>query len=362
MLYRSLVRPVLFRCDPESAHHAALFALRLASQVAPLRALAGALFGVADRSLEREIWGLRFPNPVGLAAGFDKNARAVPALARMGFGFVEVGAVSRLPASGNPRPRIFRLPGDRGLINRMGLPNDGAEVIANRLAALRPQPVPIFANVVKTSGLEGDAEAMAADYIPTLRAVLPHVDGVTVNVSCPATPELRAFNQKGAMTVLLRALRAARDEVAIVQGGRRKPMLLKVSPDVDAAERDVILEACADRLVDGLVLANTTTARPAGLRAPSTVLAERGGLSGRPIAARALEMIERFARATGGGVPIIGVGGIFGADDARRALDAGAALVEIYTGYVYEGPSLPRRIVRELARGGWRPPSPAVSS
>lgn len=348
MIYRNLVKPLLFRLDPETAHHLAIGALECAQSIPGAAALLAMLFGAKDSRGPVKLWGLEFPNRLGLAAGFDKNAKVARMLARLGFGFIEVGAVSKEARPGNPRPRIFRLPADRGLINRMGLPNDGAEAIAARLRALGRLPVPCFANIVKTSDLTGDAETMAKDYLVTLRAILPVTDGVTVNVSCPATPELKAFGKKDAMRTLLTALSRERDAILAGADGRFRPMLLKVSPDIDLEERNVILEATVDKLVDGLVLTNTTTTRLAGMDAPPAVLAERGGMSGKPLQAKSLEMIGWFADRLGGRAPIIGVGGIFDAADANRALDAGATLVEIYTGYIYGGPSTPKRIVRGM--------------
>ncbi|MEZ6197976.1 MAG: quinone-dependent dihydroorotate dehydrogenase [Planctomycetota bacterium] len=355
MLYRALLRPILFSFDPESVHHLAVGSLRLASALPPVRGLLGAALDVRAPELEQEIWGLRFPHPVGLAAGFDKNAVAVPALMRMGFAFVEVGAVSSVPRPGNPRPRIFRLPGDRGLINRMGLPNDGVEAIAARLARGGPRPRPLFANIVKTADLEGSISDMAADFVTTLERILPVVDGFTVNVSCPASPNLKAFGRREAMFELLGRLREARDRGVAAGDGRFRPLILKVSPDVDDEESAAIVEAAGKGELDGLVLTNTTTQRPAGLAAPAEVLGERGGLSGAPLHAIALARVREFAAATEGRVPIIGVGGISGVDQSLAMLEAGASLVEVYTGFVYEGPSLPKRIARGLRDRGWRP-------
>lgn len=350
MLYRGVLRPILFSMDPESAHHAALAALRAASATALTRRLVRALWFRGTPELKQMIWGLEFPGPVGLAAGFDKHARALPALAQLGFGFLEVGAISATPRAGNPRPRIFRLPRDRGLINRMGLPNPGAAEAVRRLARMRRLDVPLFANVVKSTDGEMSTEDTAAEYVAALEAVAPHVDGFTVNVSCPAAPELRDLGRGDAMRELLCPLVARRDAL---RGEAVKPLILKVSPDVDDEERDVIAACCAEGLLDGLVLTNTTTRRPESLRAEASVTGEGGGLSGAPLHEIALAHVRWFAERVD--VPIIGVGGIFDAAGARRMLDAGAALVEVYTGFVYEGPSLPGRIARGLAAAGWRP-------
>ena len=351
MLYRSLLRPLLFRMDPEKAHHLGLAALRAAS-VAPW--MLRPFFSRPPESLRRELFGLSFPGPVGLAAGFDKNALAVPALARLGFGFLEVGAVSAEARPGNPGPRIFRLPDDGGLINRMGLPNDGAAVISERLAALRrrAQPdLPLFANIAKTSDLEGDTDTMAADYVKSLDLVLPHVDGVSVNISCPARPELAAFGQRDAMRSLLERVKDSVERSLPARGERPRPaVLLKVSPDIDEGEKEAIDDAAGLGLLDGLVLTNTTRSRPVSLKAPAAITDEAGGLSGRPLFSKALSLVAEFSKRAAGELPIVGVGGISEPEDAERMLEAGADLVEIYTGFVYGGPGLPGRIHRHLAR------------
>lgn len=353
MFYRGLLRPILFSMDPESAHHFALKGLRLASSLSPARGLLRALWHRDVVGLEQTLWGLDFPNPVGLAAGFDKYAHALPALANLGFGFLEVGAVSAQPREGNPRPRIFRLPDDRGLINRMGLPNPGAATTVARLSRMKPLDVPLLANVVKTTEGALSTEETAAEYIEVLEAIAPYVDGFTVNVSCPAAPELRELGRGDAMRELLAPLVASRDAV---KGDAVKPLILKVSPDVDDEERDVIVACCRDGLLDGLVLTNTTTRRPQTLRAGEEVTGQAGGLSGAPLHEVAVSHVAWFAERVD--VPIIGVGGVFDAAGARRMLDAGASLVEVYTGFVYEGPSLPGRIATGLERDGWRPTSP----
>jgi dihydroorotate dehydrogenase len=355
MIYRKILRPLLFALDPEDAHHLAMRGLRLAAALPPARALCGALWGVDAPQLEQEIWGLRFANPVGLAAGFDKNALAVPALSRMGFGFVEVGAVSYEARPGRPRPRIFRLPDDRGLINRMGLPNDGVEAIAKRLARGGERRVPVFANVVKAADVEGDVATMAADFVRTLEHILPVVDGFTVNVSCPASPNLKAFGRREAMFELLGRLGETRDRGVEEADGVFRPLILKVSPDVDDEESAAIVEAADQGLLDGLVLTNTSTQRPASLAAPAATQEEMGGLSGQPLHDIALRRVREFHEATGGRTPIIGVGGIASVDQALAMLEAGASLVEVYTGFVYEGPSLPKTLVRGLKVKGWRP-------
>ncbi len=342
--------------DPERAHHLALWFLRWASRLPLVPALLNFLFGFHDETMAQEIWGIRFPNPIGLAAGFDKNSQALPALGRMGFGFVEVGAISSEARPGNPRPRIFRLKADHALINRMGLPNPGAQETARRLAQLGKRPVPILANIVKNADLDGDVALMAADYVKTLTAIFPHVDGFTVNVSCPATPNLKAFNEKQALFDLLKLLSQERDALVAGSSCNKKPLIVKVSPDVDDAEKAVLIEAFEAGLMDGVVLTNTTTTRPSTLKTEGDVLKQQGGLSGAPLFPISLALVKEFAERSAGKLPIIAVGGISTAEQAHQMLKAGASLVEIYTAFVYEGPSLPKKLAQGL-RGplGWRP-------
>lgn len=307
------------------------------------------LHGGSSASVDAvEFWGLTFPTRIGLAAGFDKNAVAVPALEALGFGFVEVGAVSAHPSEGNPSPRVFRLKADRAVINRMGLPNDGARVVATRLASRQSVGIPVFANIVKTAGMEGTQSEMAAEYVACLDGVLEHVDGVTINVSCPSAPELGAFAARDSLFALLTTIREARDRIVASGDGRFRPMLLKVSPDIPDDERRAIVEASAEGLVDGLVLTNTTRDRSMGLHSDPRVVEEVGGLSGPPLLAKSLAMVEWFRKRLPESMPIIGVGGISNEEDARAMVAAGASLVEIYTGLIYEGPGLVSRLARAL--------------
>ncbi len=296
-----------------------------------------------------EVFGLRFPNPIGLAAGFDKNAVAVPALAALGFGFVEVGTVTRLAQPGNPRPRLFRLPGDAALINRMGFNNQGANAVAARLARERRANVPLGISLGKSKAtLLEEAEA---DYIASLDALYPYGDYFAVNVSSPNTPGLRELQERDRLDALMKALLGRLRERA--EEERRpapKPLLVKVAPDLDGAALDDVLGVCLARGASGLIAVNTTLSRD-GLSAqtPSTLRDEPGGLSGRPLLARALAAVRRLAERSGGRLPLIGCGGVSTPDDACRMLDAGASLVQLYTGFIYEGPGLPRRLVRGLS-------------
>ncbi len=349
MFYRLLLRPLLFCLSPERAHHVALAVLRAASSWSVLTGLVRAMYG--GRSLPTDaltLWGLKFPSRVGLAAGFDKNAVAVPGLEALGFGFVEVGAVSARAADGNPSPRVFRLKKDRAVINRMGLPNDGVDVVASRLASRKAAGIPVFANIVKTAGMEGSHEEMAEDYVTCLEGVLLHVDGVTINVSCPSAPELGAFGAAEALHPLLRVIGEARDRIVAQGDGRFRPMLLKVSPDIADEEREAIVLACRDGLVDGLVLTNTTRDRSMELHSDESIVAEAGGLSGPPLLAKSLAMVTWFREQCPIDIPIVGVGGVSHEKDARAMVAAGASLIEIYTGLIYEGPTLVKRLVRAL--------------
>lgn len=344
-LYTALVRPLLFRLDAEAAHEAAAAALALAGSLPGARALLAAAFAHRDPALERTVWGLRFPNPVGLAAGFDKDARLAHALPALGFGFIEVGTVTWDPQPGNPRPRLARLPEAEALINRMGFNNAGAEALAGRLKALGALPVPLGVNI----GLNKDAEAAQAPalYAKTFARLALFGDYFVINVSSPNTPGLRALQDKLRLEGIL-------DAVARVNGDK-KPVLVKLAPDLDDAGFEALVPFLAERAA-GLILANTATdphLREAALEAGGRRREppfQGGGLSGAPLRARAAELVRRAKALTGGKVPLVGVGGVSAAQDAWELLRAGAALVQVYTGLVYRGPSLPGELCRGLAR------------
>ena len=323
MIYERLARPALFRLgggDAERAHEWTLSRLAaLSGRPAALRALRAAAPKVAPRT----VFGLRFPNPVGLAAGMDKDARALPAWPALGFGFVEVGTVTARAQPGNPRPRVFRLPAEQAVINRMGFNNAGAAALATRLAALRPLGVPLGVSLGKSKVVP--LEDAVEDYLTSLRAVLPHADYVAVNVSSPNTQGLRSLQDRGQLAGLLAALRAE-------AGGT--PVLVKIAPDLTEHAIGEALDVCAEHGVAGVIATNTTVMHDG----------ERGGLSGRPLAARALEVVTFVAKRSE--LPVVGVGGIMSADDALRMFDAGASLVQLYTGLIYRGPALVRQIVR----------------
>ncbi len=329
MTYR-LARPLLFRLDAEEAHE---WTLRRLAALPPV-ALA-ALRRVYARSAPRTVFGVRFPNPVGLAAGLDKDGRALPAWPALGFGFIEVGTVTRHAQPGNPTPRLFRLPASGAVVNRMGFNNAGAAALAVRLAALGPLPVPLGVSLGKSKVTPLD-EAVE-DYVFSLRAVRPYADYLAVNVSSPNTPGLRALQDRPALAGLLAALRAEAGPT---------PVLVKVAPDLTDHALGEVLEVCAEHGVAGVIATNTTVSREGVAPVEAALAGEAGGLSGRPLAERAREVVTFVAKRSE--LPVIGVGGILVPDDALRLFDAGASLVQLFTGLVYAGPALVRRIVHEI--------------
>ena len=343
--YRTFIRPALFAQDSEEIHNRTLAALGWVSRHESVCEALAAFH--AAPALPVEAFGLRFPNPVGLAAGMDKHAAAAPVWPALGFGFSELGGVTWHAQPGNPAPRMFRAVADEALINRMGFNNPGAEALALTLAAWRAggrwpaHPVGINLGKSKTTPLESAAE----DYSNSLRLLWPHADFFVVNVSSPNTPNLRQLQDRAALDEILRAIQDVNTRAAAP-----KPILVKVAPDLTFAALDEILELVAPRRLAGLVATNTTIARPASTDATRAHgYAETGGLSGKPLRARSTEVIRHLYRQSRGAVPIIGVGGIFNADDAWEKITAGASLVQVYSGLVYEGPSLARDIVRGLA-------------
>jgi dihydroorotate dehydrogenase len=361
MLYRSLLRPLLFKLPPETAHEFALHALSLGLGRGLLRRVAGGPAGETSFG-ELRRFGLSFKNPVGVAAGFDKNGRVAPQLADLGFGFVEVGTVTNLPQPGNPRPRLFRLPLDRALVNRQGFNNEGAASLARRLAQAKPDCV-LGVNIGKSRIVP--VEEAAADYLASFETVRPHADYVTVNVSSPNTPGLRELQRGDLLSELLNTLQRRNRELADAEGGRAVPLLVKVAPDLGAGELELIVEAARGAEVAGIIATNTTTSR-AGLRTDSQSVAAcgEGGLSGAPLRERSTRLVAALRRLTRGALEIVGVGGIFDADDAWEKICAGASLVQLYTGFVYEGLGAARRINEGLPalleRDGFRTLDEAV--
>lgn len=321
----SALLPLLRRIDPERAHDLALGALRLG--------LAGRDATTDDPRLTMRVLGLAFRNPIGLAAGFDKNGVALAALARLGFGFVEAGTVTPRPQAGNPRPRLFRLEADRAVINRMGFNNAGLDAFVRRLSAC-PRRVPIGANV----GINKDGADPERDYPALIAAVAPLADYVVINVSSPNTPGLRNLQSEALLRAILQAVAQAVP--------RRPPLLVKISPDLSAAGLEAVVATCIAVGVQGLIVSNTTIARPAELRSPCAM--ESGGLSGKPLMAPSTAMLHAAAKLAAGRLVLIGVGGVASGRDALAKLRAGASLVQLYTAFAYEGPALIPRLKREL--------------
>ncbi len=345
-LYRHVVKPCLFRLDAEKAHELGVDALALLGRIGPLCRLMERLNRL-DPALHRPVraFGLEFPNAVGLAAGFDKNARAWPAAAALGFGHVEIGTVTALAQPGNPRPRLFRYPEQQAVINRMGFNNEGSAAVAARLASqpgVGHRRIPLGVNLGKSKVTPN--EEATGDYLTSFGRLADHADYLVVNVSSPNTPGLRALQDEKPLRELLGALSAANRE-RDAGGGGRKPLLLKIAPDLSWAQIDAALGVIAEFGLDGIIATNTTLARPG----PFADVGQTGGLSGAPLQARSTEIVRYIARSTGGSLPIIAVGGIADPAGAAEKMDAGATLVQVYTGMIYEGPFLAATLARGLA-------------
>lgn len=328
MLFR-LLKPALFALDSETGHRLAIRGLKALPLRGPMP---------QPGALATEVAGLRFPNPVGVAAGFDKDAEVPDALLGLGFGFTEVGSITPLPQAGNPQPRLFRLVEDAAVINRMGFNNGGAEAALARLRARAGRPGIVGVNI----GANKDSADRIADYAIMARKMAPFSSYLCVNVSSPNTPGLRALQDEGALTALIEAVIAARDEAA---PDAPPPIFLKVAPDLEPADIDAIARIGIDKRLGALVVSNTTISRPA-LR--SHHAGETGGLSGAPLRTLALQRLRDFRKATGGAIPLVGVGGIATAEHAWERIRAGASLVQLYSAMVYEGPGLGARIVKGL--------------
>lgn len=358
MLYSSIVRPLLFRLAPETAHELALHALTLSLTTEAAR-------NFAERRLARDSFGelkrfgLTFKNPVGVAAGFDKNGVVARELGALGFGFVEVGSVTHLPQPGNPRPRLFRLPRDRALINRQGFNNDGAAALAARLVRQARPCCVLGINIGKSRAI--DVSDAVSDYLASFELVRPFADYVAINVSSPNTPHLRELQRADALAALLDALQRRNRELAELDRkmddegarkiGRTVPLLVKVAPDLDDAELELIVDVASRSKVDGIIATNTTTSR-AGLATPAHAVAAcgEGGLSGAPLRERATKMIANLYRLARGSLTIVGCGGVFTAEDAWEKICAGASLVQLYTGFIYQGFTVARDINDGLRR------------
>jgi dihydroorotate dehydrogenase len=342
-VYKSLLRPLLFKIDPERIHTLSYSAIKTAFKIPLVKPLSNKVYGLQHPELQRQVFGLTFPNPVGLAAGFDKNAQLVDEMAQLGFGFVEIGTVTPRPQPGNDKPRLFRLPEDQGLINRMGFNNQGVEVAATRLK-YRKSNILVGGNIGKNKNTPNE-EALR-DYQYCFDALFDEVDYFVVNVSSPNTPDLRALQEKEPLRFLLEALQRRN-----ALKPARKPILLKIAPDLNKTQLDDIIEIVVHTKLDGIIATNTTINR-SGLKTPAAELESmgQGGLSGRPLKEKATEIIRYLREHLPESIRIIGVGGIMTADDALEKLEAGADLVQVYTGFVYEGPALIKEINSRLLK------------
>ena len=345
MLYSRLIRPLLFGFsanDPEKIHEMVLALLRWVGEREKLAGLVERFSTLKDPGLEQEVFGLKFQNPIGLAAGFDKNAVALQGLQALGFGFIEAGTVTRYQQGGNPRPRIFRFPGDEALINRMGFNNDGADEIMTRLRDAKRLTVPLGISLGKSKITP--LEEAVEDYLYSLQNLYPYADYFVVNISSPNTPGLRKLQERKYLDNLLSVLQREVANLARQDDVQRKPILVKIAPDLGWEAIDELLQVCFDCRVAGLIAVNTTITRD-GLSIPTF---EEGGLSGKPLWSKAIRIVRFISERTQGAIPIIGVGGIFGPEEAYEMLKAGASLVQVYTGFIYRGPFIVHQINKGL--------------
>ncbi len=341
-MYR-IVRFFLFLFNPEFIHHFTFKIIKIGGMIPGKMWSWRLIFRVKDTRLEREVFGLKFDNPVGLAAGFDKDAKLFDELASFGFGFIEIGTVTPLPQDGNPKPRLFRLKDDSGLINRMGFNNQGIEAVVARLRRKKSDII-IGGNIGKNKVTPN--EEAANDYAICFEKLFPYVDYFAVNVSSPNTPGLRDLQEKEPLTALLNSLQKLNNKKDI-----RKPILLKIAPDLTNEQLDDIITIVADTKIDGVIATNTTINR-SGLKTDKNKVDAigNGGLSGKPVGLRSTQVIKYLADKSNRAFPIIGVGGIHSVEDALEKLDAGATLLQVYTGFIYEGPSLVKRINKAILK------------
>ena len=346
-IYEKLVKPIFFKQDPEKIHELAIKAMHIIGSIAPLRA-AMEKFNLVRDEKPTEIFGVEFPNKIGLAAGFDKEALAWRAAAAFGFGHLEIGTISMHKQSGNPKPRIFRYPDESAIVNSCGFPNDGAETIAARLRKVcskKTKRIPLGINIGKSKVTP--LEEAAKDYIFSYNALAEFADFFVINVSSPNTPELRKLQGAAYLPELLKAIKEADSERAAKFGIPKIPILLKIAPDLSFREIDSILEIVSELKIDGMVATNTTITRPQNM----DYMVKTGGLSGKPLFGKSLEIVSYICKKTEGAIPVIGVGGIHDTECAAKMLDAGASLVQIYSSFIFNGPFFARELAKSLA---WR--------
>ena len=341
-MYKTIIKPFLFLFKPEKAHHLTVRLLKITLAIPLVNFLFKKSMEIKDPRLEREVFGLKFPNPVGLAAGFDKDGKYYKAMSSMGFGFLELGTVTPLPQDGNAQPRLFRLPQDEGIINRMGFNNEGVHALVERLKTGKPKNVIIGGNIGKNKITPN--ERADEDYAYCFEALYAHVDYFVVNVSSPNTPNLRELQGKEPLTKLLMMLQELNQQKTIP-----KPILLKIAPDLNNSQLDDIIEIVKASKIEGIIATNTTISR-ADLKASQQRIDEigNGGLSGQPVKQRSTEVIRYLSNKSNGELTIIGVGGISTPEDAIEKLEAGASLIQVYSGMIYEGPFIVKRINQAL--------------
>lgn len=339
-MYR-LIKPILFQFDPEKIHYFVFDLLKFVCKIPGFPSLLRGLYLVEDPRLQVELFGLKFKNPVGLGAGFDKDAKLIDELSNLGFGFIEIGTITPLAQAGNDKPRLFRLPQDEALINRMGFNNGGMELAVEKLKN-RKSDIIVGGNIGKNKLTPN--ELATDDYVKSFNALFDYVDYFTVNVSSPNTPNLRALQEKEPLKELLQTLKDINSKK-----GNPKPILLKIAPDLTNEQLDDIIEIVQETKIDGVIATNTTISR-ADLKTPIENVESigMGGLSGKPVKTRSTEVIKYLSDNSKKSFPIIGVGGIHSAEDAIEKLDAGASLIQIYSGFIYEGPALIKKINKAL--------------
>ncbi|MEX2513956.1 MAG: quinone-dependent dihydroorotate dehydrogenase [Cyclobacteriaceae bacterium] len=342
-MYKLIIKPILFIRDPEAAHYFTFTWIKRVFNFPGTKFLLQRVFGFEHASLEREVFGLKFKNPIGLAAGFDKDAKLIDEMAQLGFGFIEIGTLTPKAQEGNPLPRLFRLPKNQSLMNRMGFNNGGVEAAAERLKKKKSK-ILVGGNIGKNKATPN--EQAAEDYLVSLRALHPYVDYFVVNVSSPNTLNLRDLQDKEPLQKLLSAVKRENDQYSPI-----KPVLLKIAPDLTDGQLDDIIEIVKETKIDGVIATNTTIDR-SNLKEERVPIDEMGpgGLSGKVLKNRSTEVIRYLSNKSGKAFPIIGVGGIFTVEDAIEKMEAGASLVQIYTGMIYEGPGIVRKLKKGIVR------------
>ena len=341
MIYKNLLKPFLFNSDAETAHEWAISMASKTSHSSLLQEIAYQIYGESDEGLEQELFGLKFPNPIGLAAGFDKNGTTPEAMQALGFGFVEVGSITAKSSKGNPRPRAFRIPEDHSLINRMGLNNEGADAIVQRLSSVDLE-IPLGINIAKTNDASIHGDAALQDYLYSFQKAEEVADYITINISCPNTGEGKTFEDPKALEDLLATLKPNESDI---------PSLVKITVDIDRKAVEELVHICESHGIAGYVATNTSSIRN-DLKTNPEILKKigNGGLSGRAIQHRSTQVVQWLSEITEGKKPIIGVGGIDNPEAAIEKLEAGASLIQMYTGLVYEGPGLVTRIKKALKK------------